>query len=711
MINITSPEASFLNFNYVDTNSCDDEADIALPVCGDLSIRAQFDINSDTLLDTETNYFYVAICDSDCNVIFDNDTYLQAICNIRRFATREDTVGYPEIDDTNPINLCNEDYKTSIDEYTFAANPFNPITSTDLTFDFIFTPIGKQLQLYIQNKVYILEWDYLISGNYSYTIQDNVYFVKIKYQTALSSKAHLRGFLQDVVDANHGTTSSFVGDTFTIADIPSGSYINNNEWVDSPATITAVNEEGKYFYWNNSALHYTALGSSLNTISYKFEYGLTAGQAYSFKYVFNSLYTNFTGDITFDNGIDPAIIVPFSVTDYTGEIEGYLTATSTATYDVTFSITDASGHLNGFNIENINVYNTVIYDVTSSSGTLPTLELGTYTKTQLVDAISQVLGVPFDCEYTSCCELGDLEFTALIGETNYEFVLGNYWNKGYIDYPTIPVCDTTYRYNYQYITGNTWDFDFCNFTNAYFSEIYVEGDATNYGGITITDQDELWSGIMGAWGGTTFPLCVDIDTGDIYTELTFTVDDPELGLSKFKMKRSILSNVCYDCFSYCILDGDKNVVACSNQFQVTTDCCYVTKLEYWNNEDAFGFSYPAGVTNTIQLPFFIHSPKHLTKEKIYRRTDGTYRRLSADIEKEYTCETDYFKEYLHDRLIVALKHDNVTITSNRLNITESVSQQGDYSMDWNAKIDFTAKAEFKLRTYFNGKNNNCGGNC
>jgi hypothetical protein len=153
------------------------------------------------------------------------------------------------------------------------------------------------------------------------------------------------------------------------------------------------------------------------------------------------------------------------------------------------------------------------------------------------------------------------------------------------------------------------------------------------------------------------------------------------------------------------------LVACSNLFEKVEDCCFVTKIEYSNNEDAFGFTYPTGVTNSVNFPFFLHSPQYPTTEKIYKQTNGQYRRLSADIEKEYECETDYIQESYHDKLITALKHDTLIVTSNRLGFTTQMSQQGDYSPDWNSKIEFTSKAEFKLKKYFNGKNSNCGANC
>lgn len=714
-MNITSPEASFLNFNYVDTNPCDDEADIALPVCGDLAIKAQIGIENNTLLEVDTNPIYVAVCDSDCNVVIDNDTQVQPICSTYKFKT---VIEGEEIDETSQFNLCNEDYKTPIDTIDFAACPFNPITSTDLTFDFHHYITGEdevQLQLYIQNKVYIIEWSLLLSSPYSIQVADNVNFVKVKhYLSPTSDKASLLNFFTSVIDVNHGTTTTESGGTFTVANMPSISYINNNAFVDTPATLGSVTNEGKFFYWNNSAIHYTALSKSDNVISYKYNYTLSGGQAYSIRYKFDSLYTNFSGNIIVDDGISP-VSYPFSVTDYSGEIEAFFFATG-GSNDITIEITNTNGHLNGFNIQDIFMYETVIYNVYASTSGIgyAQIPLGEYSKSSLKDKISELLGFDFDCEFTQCCNPPIIQFSADYGEgfgVSGDYTLTPYWNKGYIDFPAIPTCGFTYSYQYEYQPGSEFSFNYCSFSNILFTDIYIEGDPTNYGGDIIPSAEDLWGAIMAFWE-ITADLCTTIYNNTLLPEITFTVN-VDGAISIFKMTRTETNNTCLDCFTYCILDSEKDVIACSNQFQVTNDCCYVTKIEYSNNEDAFGFSYPAStpVTNTIQLPFFMHSPKHLTKEKIYRRTDGTYRRLSADIEKEYECETDFFHEYLHDKLIVALKHDNVTVTSNRLNITEQVSQQGDYSMNWNAKIDFTAKAEFKLRTYFNGKNNNCGGGC
>ena len=47
-MNIISPEFSFLDFNYIDNDVCDNQSVASLPVCNDLSIKAQFSIDSET---------------------------------------------------------------------------------------------------------------------------------------------------------------------------------------------------------------------------------------------------------------------------------------------------------------------------------------------------------------------------------------------------------------------------------------------------------------------------------------------------------------------------------------------------------------------------------------------------------------------------------------------------------------------------------------
>lgn len=605
-MNIISPEFSFLDFNYIDNDVCDNQSIVSLPVCNDLSIKAQFSIDSETETQT-TQPLYVAIADEDCNVILDDDIEITPICSKYKFYT---TYEEAEVLDTNPYNLCNTSNNDPILTQEFTINPFDLITSDDFSFELTF-PKQTQLQLYIQTKKYILEWN--TSASTEINQLDNVYFVKIGYSGADTSsgrRTKFLSFLNDVIDVNHGTTSSLSVGVFTIEDIPEASYLNNSYgFINSESTTDVSGNIGKDFYWEYDSIKFQSIGTPVTPL-FSFEVALTYTDAYDFRYKYSALYTDFEGTITIDNGIDPPTVKNILFDSYSGEVTISYFATTTGTHTVTIEITNFGEHKNGLTINSIEQYNTVIFNVTNNiSGNIP---IGSYGKSELIALISSILGFDFDCEFTSCCEVPEIEFNILLADddTIYNYKLSSYWEKGFINFPELP-----------------------------------------------------------------------------------------------------LDSINNDCFTYAILDSEKNLIACSNLFHKEDDCCYITKIEYSNNEDSFGFTYPEGVTNMVSLPFFLHSPSYPTTEKIYKQTNGVYKRLSADIEKEYECETDYFNEAIHDKLITALKHDIIIVTSNRLGTEDQMTQQGDYNLNWNSNIEFTAMAEFKLKKYFNGKNSNCGANC
>ncbi len=604
-MNITSPELSFLSFNPEIQQDCNTDIELALPVCDTLAVKAQIlvDTETDTLT---TDKLYVAICDDSCNVLLDENIEVQPICSKYKFYT---TFEEFEVPVSNEYNLCNTANEEPTTVFSLDSNPFDLVTSSDLAFDVLTSPIGYQLQIYCEGKIYIIEWGLTSGVNYDYTITDSIYFVKVKLGTGLAMKLNLRNFFTQVFDVNHSTTSSLASDTITIANIPASTYINNYLFADNVTTVTASTYIGQYFYWNANQINYTSIGTALAPL-FSFETSLTSANSYNFKYYYTGIYNDMVGTVTIDDGINPPTVENVSFDSYDGTLDIPFTAAATGTHTVTIEITDFAGHKNGLSIQKIEQYNTLFYNVTNNiSANVP---VGVYSRDELIALISSLLGFTFDCEFISCCEVPAIEFEITLpdDDTIYNFKLSTYWQKGYIDYPE-----------------------------------------------------------------------TSIDT--------------------------IASN----CFTYGILNASKEVIACSNLFRKETDCCYISRIEYGNNEDAFGFSYPTGITNMVNMPFFLSSPNYQVKEEVYRQTDGTYKRITADIEKEYEVETDYMSEFMHDKLIVALKHDTVIVTSNRLNFESQVSQQGDYKIDWNSKIDFSAMAGFKLRKYFNGKNNNCGTNC
>ncbi len=111
--------------------------------------------------------------------------------------------------------------------------------------------------------------------------------------------------------------------------------------------------------------------------------------------------------------------------------------------------------------------------------------------------------------------------------------------------------------------------------------------------------------------------------------------------------------------------------------------------------------------NRIRLPFYITRPQYPREANVFRRADGSTATLSAIIRKVFEGETDNLPQEIHERLIIALSHDDVTIEGRYL--TTGVSLDGDYDIDWSKFLSFPlAKAAFKVQvTPFNYSNDNC----
>lgn len=166
-----------------------------------------------------------------------------------------------------------------------------------------------------------------------------------------------------------------------------------------------------------------------------------------------------------------------------------------------------------------------------------------------------------------------------------------------------------------------------------------------------------------------------------------------------------------DCYKLAVtVNGDTNF---SNVFKRVNDTRYLTFLTYSCNEDEYEFYYGDGsLINKLWLSFHLKNPSPLTTRKIYQRSDGTYKVQSSKIQKELEGITDYFPEELHDRLIVALEHDNKHAFSNgRYEIDADLFMNSDYTIAWQDKDIYdapkAAMATFKILKFFAGRNSNC----
>lgn len=111
--------------------------------------------------------------------------------------------------------------------------------------------------------------------------------------------------------------------------------------------------------------------------------------------------------------------------------------------------------------------------------------------------------------------------------------------------------------------------------------------------------------------------------------------------------------------------------------------------------------------NRIRLPFYLTRPQFPTESNVFRLANGTRKTLSSIVMETLEGETNNLPKKIHERLIVALKHDDVTVEG--VYLSTGVSLDGEYEIDWNKFLDFPlAKAAFKVQvTPFNYSNDNC----
>lgn len=113
-------------------------------------------------------------------------------------------------------------------------------------------------------------------------------------------------------------------------------------------------------------------------------------------------------------------------------------------------------------------------------------------------------------------------------------------------------------------------------------------------------------------------------------------------------------------------------------------------------------------TNRVRLPFKLHKPQFPEERDVYRKANGVTVTLSAIVRKVYEGITDELPEKLHERLKIALVHDNVVVEGDKY--VGLITQEGDYQIEWSEFLSRPiAQAKFKAEvTPFNATNSNCG---
>lgn len=162
-----------------------------------------------------------------------------------------------------------------------------------------------------------------------------------------------------------------------------------------------------------------------------------------------------------------------------------------------------------------------------------------------------------------------------------------------------------------------------------------------------------------------------------------------------------------DCYCVAVIIPDVDDPVFSNLFRRKNDTTWMTFVSYGNNEDVYDFHYPNNaVLNRNWLPLYQRKPKYPETRKVYIKSDKSYKTLSASIEKEYENLVEFMPDEFHDRLVVALSHDNIHFTSSK--IDADVFKKGDYNIEWGEDDTLeSAQAIFVVNAQFEGRNSNC----
>ena len=111
--------------------------------------------------------------------------------------------------------------------------------------------------------------------------------------------------------------------------------------------------------------------------------------------------------------------------------------------------------------------------------------------------------------------------------------------------------------------------------------------------------------------------------------------------------------------------------------------------------------------NRIRLPVHAYTPQFPTEANRFRKADGSTVTQSVVIRKVYDLRTDHMGESMHQKLVIALNHDDVTIEGDKY--IGGISVDGEYSIDWPDFMDYPiGPASVLIQvTPFDVTNSNC----
>lgn len=101
--------------------------------------------------------------------------------------------------------------------------------------------------------------------------------------------------------------------------------------------------------------------------------------------------------------------------------------------------------------------------------------------------------------------------------------------------------------------------------------------------------------------------------------------------------------------------------AISNKFTLTENCDNAM-LRYSGDYMQYGFVYDdLAKVQQVRVGLYLSNDSPDTKEKVYRKTNGRFRRGNTIVENKWQLNTDQVDAPAREALTIALSHDNVSI--------------------------------------------------
>lgn len=368
----------------------------------------------------------------------------------------------------------------------FNNNPFMPITSTDLVFNINSIPNDQEYwTLYIESKIYIIK---RVIDPTAIQVIGNITIIPY-YNPSGTANAQLLIDFNNFVDTSHGTTTSLSGNTFTIADIPANSYLDDTAFnlltnintvgaqIESFSLLNGyydeVTKKIKYllvynYYSGFMRITFNKILDALKTFNLKYLYKTPNGFNYEI-----TIIDNVTASTILDT---TTLNLPFTSTEK--EIKYNITTVGNNGYTFRFFFTPENADINTYlTVDNISLNKVEYCDISEikiidSNNNESTLSTTYYTITSGDNYSLLNINIPDflqDIYADNQIDWRNLCFRIKLKDCNNNIYISNYFNFHY--YATVECRDTKTRLTWY----NKCQFNGIDYSNGNMFEIYVKG--------------------------------------------------------------------------------------------------------------------------------------------------------------------------------------------------------------------------------------------